>query len=62
MQRIQFIVSRGATHHAQMTIPLKRGSYHVGVKSAIFAASSQRKTKKTLKPTCYDFLLLANTR
>ena len=23
MQRIQFIVSRGATHHAQMTIPLK---------------------------------------
>ena len=38
------------------------GSYHVGVKSAIFAASSQRKIKIILKPTGYDFLLLANTR
>ena len=49
-------------HRHTFCIPPNRGSYHVGVKSAIFAASSQRKTKKTLKPTCYDFLLLANTR
>jgi len=40
----------------------KRGSYHIAAKSAICGSSSHVNLTNTIKPTSYDFLLLANTR
>ena len=39
-----------------------RGSYHIAAKSAICGSSSHVNLTNTIKPTSYDFLLLANTR
>ena len=49
-----------------LDIPLQTlhswGSYHIAAKSAICGSSSHVNLTNTIKPTSYDFLLLANTR